>query len=155
MTKRTMQDFIDSLPEGTTVLDASDPNFGRQLCDAMGLQPGDKVRVITPQFDREDGTTVLVPGDLDWKNIDKLSETTLKELGLRKWDEPDANGMVLWLFPAEWYDYIPDGVEVVTISNRREVFKRGETDDDRRYGMLAYGVVCPATPPAGGGDDVR
>ena len=155
MTKRTMQDFIDSLPEGTPVLDASDPNFGRQLCDAMGLQPGDKVRVITPQFDREDGTTVLVPGDLDWKNIDKLSETTLKELGLRKWDEPDANGMVLWLFPAEWYDYIPDGVEVVTISNRREVFKRGETDDDRRYGMLAYGVVCPATPPAGGGDDVR
>lgn len=61
--------------------------------------------------------------------------------------EPDTGtksterGM-LWLFPFEWYDHIPDGYMVTTISEHVEPFKRGETDNDKRFGCLAYGIVA-------------
>jgi len=51
----------------------------------------------------------------------------------------------LWLFPKEWYNSIPDGLEVVDINGKREDFKRHETDNDTRYGALAYGFVFKAT----------
>lgn len=47
----------------------------------------------------------------------------------------------LWLFPKEWYNSIPDGLEVIDINGGKEEFKRHETDSDIRFGALAYGFV--------------
>lgn len=72
----------------------------------------------------------------DFKSLRGLSAAELAARGLGNW-----NGS-LFLFPVGWYDLIPEGFEVVTIGGRRERFRRGRTDDDQRFGMLAYGVVA-------------
>lgn len=45
------------------------------------------------------------------------------------------------LFPGEWYGIIPDGFDVVGLCGERYKFKKGESDDDIRYGCLPYGIT--------------
>lgn len=125
-------------PRFDVVLDASDPALAEKLGEALGIQPGEPVEIITPQFDREDGVTPVVP-NFDFNNLPSYPEATLRALGCREWDEPDERGEVLWLYPAEWYDRIPEGHIVSDINGQDEPFQRGVTDDDRRFGVLAYG----------------
>lgn len=47
----------------------------------------------------------------------------------------------LWLFPYQWYPHIPEGMELLDINGETELFKKGVTDDDMRFGVLAYGIV--------------
>lgn len=124
------------------VLDMNAPDFAEQLQEALGVQPGEAIQVMTPQFDRTDGLQVPTPL-IDFAKLPGLAEETLKQIGCQKWDEPE-NGDVLWLYPAEWYEHIPDGTPIVSINGEREVFKRGETDDDRRFGALAFGFLRAA-----------
>lgn len=121
-----------------TVLDMNSPTFAEDLRETLGIKPGESIQVMTPQFDRTGGLQVPMPL-LDFAKLPALSEETLKAIGCQKWDEPDAAGNVLWLFPAEWYEHIPEGTSIISISGERKVFKKGETDDDRRFGALAYG----------------
>jgi hypothetical protein len=72
-----------------------------------------------------------------------MSGIALKELGLRSWEARE--GLTLFLFPGEWYSYIPEGFEVVTLRYNREVFARGVSDDDTRFGYLAYGILAVAS----------
>ena len=64
-----------------------------------------------------------------------LSHEELKNFGLGMWDTGH------YLYPLEWYDFIPDGYEVVDIFGDREAFKHGETDTDTRFGVLAFGFT--------------
>lgn len=91
----------------------------------------------------------------DWTVLGEVLPSLRLALGMRKWNalnDPDSNmppGAILWLFPKEAYAYIPNGTPVVSISGRHFEFKRkvgkhtqeGETDDDVRAGMLAFGVL--------------
>jgi len=130
----------DILDKCDVVLDADAPDFAQQFADAIGLKPGDACQIVTPQFERIDGRVPLLP-DLNLSQLATLSDGTLKEIGCSKWDEPNAAGETLWLFPAEWYEHIPNGLPVVDINGQTEPFERGKTDDDMRYGMLAYGFI--------------
>lgn len=125
-------------PRFDVMLDIEDPDFATKLATAIGLAPGDKVTITGPQFDRTDGLAVPLPV-FDFSKLCGLSEETLRAVGCQKWDEPDEHGEVLWLYPAEWYGHIPDGTLVTDINGGTESFKRGKTDDDRRFGALAYG----------------
>ena len=49
-------------------------------------------------------------------------------------------GDVHYLFPYSWYDYIPEGFPITTISGQKEAFKQAEIDSDVRFGCLAYGL---------------
>lgn len=55
---------------------------------------------------------------------------------------PEVDAQIL-LFPSEWYNKIPDGFMVVGLSGGRYPFERGKTDDDMRFGCLAYGILKP------------
>lgn len=93
----------------------------------------------------------------DWSVLGKVQSVLRSGLGMRRWNDvndPESSaslprGAVLWLFPKEAYAYIPDGTPIVFISGRTGTFKRktgkdtqeGETDDDHRWGMLAFGVL--------------
>lgn len=59
----------------------------------------------------------------------------LAQLGCRRWDDSG-----LMLFPADWFDSIPPGFEVVSILGQTLLFTR-TLSRDRRYGMLAFGIV--------------
>jgi hypothetical protein len=131
----------DILEKCDVVLDARDPDFVVQLRKEIGVEPGEIVNIITPQFTRTDGVVPAAPLD-DFSALQKLSGDMLKAIGCCPWDEPNENGEVLWLLPGEWYDRIPDGFPLTCIDGTTEPFKRGETDNDIRFGCLAYGVMC-------------
>ena len=97
------------------------------------------IEIRTPQFERVDEINPTLPDDFE--SLQNLSEGELKEIGCQKWDEPDDKGMTLWLFPGEWYDYIPNGLEIVDIFMEVKKFERGKTDDDIRYGALSFGFL--------------
>lgn len=122
--------------------------------EAIGAGSDEDVQFTTSQFIRPVGEPPPAPGPRDrrwWDVLREMDERSLREIGLRAWNNPDdpddtdadAFGRrgVLMLFPGEWYASIPSGFEVVDISGQREHFIPGHTDDDIRFGHLAYGIV--------------
>lgn len=97
------------------------------------------IEIITPQFERVDGKVVVSkPTTIaEFEALKSLSEAHLKELGCGIWNK--ADGVTHWLFPKEWYDTIPTGLMIDVIDGSHEAFVAGETDDDYRFGCLAYG----------------
>lgn len=102
----------------------------------MGRRSG--FRVVTPQFEREDGRIpASAPRTREaFEALRRLDEAALAALGLRPWDE--AGGLML--FPAEWFDAIPEGFLVESIGGDTRVFSRATASKDRRFGVLAYGI---------------
>jgi hypothetical protein len=47
-----------NLDKFDVILDASDKDFAEKLVAALGLQPGETVEFITPQFERTDGRVI-------------------------------------------------------------------------------------------------
>lgn len=128
-------------PEGTPFLSMDSPTFAEDFAQAVGLQPGEKLEIITPQFHRTDGLPISAP-DLtpdEWSNLGKLPLSRVRQMGCQVWED-DAKG-IHWLFPAQWYPHIPNGTKILTISGEEAIFVRGETDDDMRFGALAYGFI--------------
>jgi len=95
----------------------------------------DKIELLCPQFERIDIDRITyIPKTVkEFNNLKKAPEPILFDIGMGKWDDN------LFLFPYEWYDYIPEGYEIVTINKDRETFQRGITDRDQRFGYLPYG----------------
>lgn len=116
--------------------------LAHRVREAIGVGDFEAVQCILPQFDRTDGKTISIgPPDAAWLDtLKKAPKKVLADLGLQCWDKN------LWLFPAEWYDHIPEGYEIVNINFKTEPFRKGQTDDDRRFGCLAYGMVIKDTP---------
>jgi len=128
------------LPEDVTMLDMGSPTFAEDFARAIGIQPGEKLEMMAPQFERADGLNVPLLVDFnDWENLHKKDEATLIAFGFGVWDETEKGKH--WLFPKEWYDFIPDGYPITSISGEQEYFKRGETDDDYRFGCLSFGFI--------------
>lgn len=126
------------------ILDASDKDFAEQLMDAIGVKPGDTVNFITPQFTRTDGrlVTYCPSTPAEYAALPNMAPDLLKKIGCGIWDK--ENGKTHWLYPYEWYPHIPAGTPVVDINGETELFEPGKTDDDIRFGMLAYGFLQDA-----------
>lgn len=124
---------------------ASESEQARAIRQAIGSGPNEPVSAMTPQFERTAREPVPAAPPTDWEALRSLSKTALKELGLCVWNNPAEDddkfeGMVLMLFPSEWYSSIPGGFIVTDIFNRDKAFVRGVTDDNIRHGCLAYGI---------------
>lgn len=131
---------------GYVLKEQGENDLADAIREAVGADPGETVHVRTPQFERHDGVEVdWTPDDvMDIYGLSDADDDELKELGLRNWTED------LWLFPAEWYDHIPDGTMVETITGEIERFEHGETSADRRAGVLAYGIRNGENAPDNG-----
>lgn len=128
------------------MLSMNDPDFARKLADALGVSLDETIEIVTPQFERESRIAPALPDA--WGRLTTLSASTLRAIGCRPWEEPDENGTVLMLFPWEWYSHIPEGFEVEDIDGEAIRFRRGKTDSDKRFGVLAYGIRVTEEPPA-------
>ena len=104
-----------------------------QVRDAVGASDTEEVEVLTPQFERRPGTPPPKSPPSLPSMWNALRAMTIKELR--------AIGCGLALFPAEWYEHVPEGFKVVTINGHEELFRRGVTDKDRRFGLLSFGVL--------------
>lgn len=70
-----------------------------------------------------------------------MTESELYDLGLSPWGEEPETGKKLWLFPLSYYPHIPAGFPIVYIDYRRDAFMPNVTDNDTRFGYLAFGVL--------------
>lgn len=134
-----MTDIND--PRFHAVLRLDDPDFAAKFRDAIGLKPGERLEITTPQFERTDGNPIAyVPSEPEaFAALKMLNRAQRKAIGMAPWEErPEGE---LWLFPKEWYASIPAGTEIVDINYQSEQFEAGKTDDDYRFGMLAFGFV--------------
>jgi hypothetical protein len=71
--------------------------------------------------------------------LSAMDESTLRGLGLQPWYEEKTH----WLFPVEWYEHIPEGFEVRSITGRVEPFSRDTHQKEARFGALPYGITLP------------
>lgn len=133
-----MTEITKDDPRFDVVLNMDDEDFGEKLVEAIGAKPGEKIEIVTPQFDRTDGKKITyLPSSKDeYQAIRLLDKEGRKAIGMGLWSDEDPE---LWLFPAEWYAHIPAGTEIVDICGDTEHFILGKTDDDRRFGALAFG----------------
>lgn len=127
------------LPEGVSAL-------ADAIRAAVGAAPGEPVHMYAPPHrTRGDGRVVnRFPLTMaEFEELRHLPVEKLIDLGLRRWSEETG----LLLFPVEWYPMIPPGFMLTSISGETEPFEPGVTDDDCRFGVLAYGII-PVSPPA-------
>lgn len=115
----------DDLPQ-------KDPNKGPE--DEPGL----------PHFQRPDGRYIdYEPSSELWDVLPRLEDDVLEGLGLQPWDEERQ----IWLFPVEWYEYVPEGMEIITINEEVKEFDRDEDTKEARFGALPFGVARPEFEP--------
>lgn len=123
-----------------------DCDCGKQMCKSClenhhtHAEEDVKINVTGSQHLREPGAPTPACPPTEWESIMEMDGKALEELGCRPFDEPDDHGLVLYLFPGEWYAHIPVGFQVTSISGRTEGFLRAPGRDDIRYGCLAFGL---------------
>lgn len=141
---------------GNSIRGVLPPSGKDELADAIrngiGAAPDEVVEFVTPQFIRPAGEPSPAQPSRDpawWESLRGMDYNALKEMGMGVWDK--KRGKALMLIPGDWYDFIPKGFVVVDISGfdfdersaytKPEPFEPGETDNDIRFGFLAYGFV--------------
>lgn len=75
----------------------------------------------------------------DFHILRKMKQADLLKIGMQIWDV--RNQKALFLFPVEWYDYIPDGFTIYDIFGEREKFSRASHKKEQRFGCLPYGMM--------------
>lgn len=129
------------------ILDSNDKDFTEKLAKAIGLKPGEELHITTPQFERVDGRAITYrpKTHYEYAALLNLDTDSIKKIGCQSWkierDGSPYDGRTLWLYPHEWYDHIPNGTIVVDINGEEEAFEQGKTDDDKRFGALAFGFI--------------
>ncbi|MFW6028718.1 MAG: hypothetical protein ACOCRO_00545 [Halanaerobiales bacterium] len=120
---------------------SSENKFADKLRNAIGIGDYEKAIIQTPQFERVTGNDPWYFPETkeEFRHLEKAPKKLLLNMGLRIWEETENK--VHWLYPSEWYDFIPDGLEVIDILEKKIKFKHGITDDDKRFGCLPYGFV--------------
>jgi len=109
---------------------------------AIGAGPTEPVACTMRPRDRDPSWPEAAKAPAGFAEFGKLFELKseqLTALGCGAWDGG------LFLFPVEWYDHIPRGFPVESISVAIKSFIPGVTPRDPGFGMLAYGVrIGPA-----------
>ena len=60
------------LPQGTPMLALDSPTFVEDFAKAIDLQPGEKLEIMTPQFERTDGVQVTTPDFISIADFEAL-----------------------------------------------------------------------------------
>ena len=117
--------------------------FVKNFHEILGVKPGEKVNILTPQFERE------YELEIDWEpesvaefnTLKSLPKEVLKKMGIRIWDKDEKTNEVYYLYPGEWFNIIPEGYPIVDIWAKDELFSKETSGDDIRFGCLAYGFM--------------
>ena len=121
-----------------------DPGYNglpKVIRDAIGAEPDEEVGVTGPIFERKnDDEPFFFPRSVeDVEALKDAPPSFLEMQGMRRWKEREDG--VVWLFPEEWRDVLPVGVEVVTIMDTRVQY-HPDNFRDIRFGCLACGIVA-------------
>lgn len=126
-------------------IDEDDPEFFEKIkkivLEEIGMTE-DEVEIVFPQYtdSKPLNSEVYIPVD-SWSMIPMLSENTLREIGCVTFAPENINDKKLMLFPANWYPYIPEGMELTNIFFKDIKFKKGQSSKEQCEGLLSYGVL--------------
>jgi len=126
-----------------------------ELFNALGIKKGDKIEIITPQFERDYKLEIdFIPQDKNELTalIESAPKEILQKMGVGVWcsyktDKEAVEKTYLkpdeihYLFPHEWFNFIPQGFECVSISGNKFKFDKKTADDDMRFGCLSFGFI--------------
>lgn len=73
--------------------------------------------------------------EIDWDSLTRMDADELAQLGLCRYGDMD-----LWLFPVEWFDWIPEGLMVTCIDGETLPFSRELLRERKRHGYLSFGI---------------
>ena len=103
------------------------------------------IQIVTPQFERLDDLEIeWIPETLnEFKSLFELPVEVLHKMGCRKWEDIIVDETEKWviLYPGEWYEYIPEDLDVVDIFGEEYKFKREKSSNDIRFGCLSFGFL--------------
>lgn len=101
-------------------------------------------RIQTFKESKPKGKEYPAPANsVQWEALRTMNEAALRRRGLGAWSNEEGDpAKGLMLFPGAWYDAIPEGFAVVDIFGEAETFKRGQSDNDTRFGFLPYGIIA-------------
>ena len=116
-------------------------HFVENFAEILGIDDGETIQLLTPQFEREYKLKIAwIPQTADeFDEVKKLPAEILLKMGVRKWQH--EGNQAHYLYAGEWFDNIPDGYAIVSITGKEKKFKKGVSDDDIRFGCLAYGFI--------------
>lgn len=108
--------------------------------ERQGKKPLGKVTM--PVFEMDEIADVLSGDIVKAENMVEFDLTPKHESTTELLEEDED----ILLFPAEWYNLIPNGFMVTGLYGESYPFEKGKTDNDRRFGCLAYGIRRKFTP---------
>lgn len=123
-----------------SVVDLRDPDILRKLLVVLNECQNKDVKIIVKETFRFDGSNVANPKEIDWEALRSYPPVVLESLGLSEWECPHGGNSV-WLFPVEWYDYIPEGYVVFTIRFVKRSFSKSQLEKDHKLGVLWFGII--------------
>lgn len=133
-----------------------------ELIAAIGCKPGDTIEFVGSQHYRDYDLEIdFIPQDAKELKavIATASKENLQKMGVCVWsthssqvedfkkskssfDKPYLKSKEIhYLFPGEWYEFIPENFPVVDIFGKKEKFVKGESSNDIRFGCLAFGFI--------------
>ena len=117
--------------------------FAKNFTEILGIKKGDTINITRSQHEREYELEISWKPETkdDFFALKSLPSEVLKKMGVRVWDKNEETGKTHYLYPGEWFNLIPEGYPVISISNKEEFFYKNKSDDDIRYGCLAYGFT--------------
>lgn len=69
--------------------------------------------------------------------FDTLTKEKALSYGFRNWSGDRPNFL---LIPACFFDFIPIGLKVQSLTGKEIIYDGNNIDDDSRFGLLAYGI---------------
>lgn len=123
------------------IINMNDPHFAEKLAGFLGFEKGDVINIRTPTFERTDGKQIkYFPCTIkEYEALPKMDKKTLLDIGCQMWEK--VGNKIHWLYPAEWFEYIPEGFEVYSVNEKYVKFNKHSCDADTRFGALSYGFL--------------
>ena len=67
----------------------------------------------------------------------ELNIEEAKNIGFSLWSDEQPN---LYLIPGYLYKFLPEGMELISISGEKKIVGKDYIDNDTRFGCLAFGI---------------
>lgn len=101
------------------------------------------IEIIGAEHPRTDGFVCdyIPKTPEEYSALPGLGIETLAKYGCQLFSIMEDSKIGLWLYPGEWYNYIPAGTKIVSIFYKENIFKPGQTSNSTRFGALAFGFL--------------
>lgn len=125
----------------SVLIEGTDEEVSHDITQALRRAGAGVVVLVEPEFPRFPGRIISYrpTARIEFEALRYLSRITLLLIGCRLLD--DYAMRRIWLYPAEWYDFIPDHTPIRFANGEVGFFRRGNTPRQDNENFLSFGFV--------------